>query len=93
MLTVGTPQRTALSSSCAFMKKPPSPLMLTTGRPGWAIFTPMAMGRPDPMHPSSPELNALPGSLNTSRSKPYAGAAPASNTTAALLGSAPRSAW
>src|SRR6476661_4845378 len=47
--TIGVFRRTAVSSSCTFMRKPPSPLTVTTCRSGWTIFAAIAHGSAKPM--------------------------------------------
>ena len=70
MLTSGTFHRTAVSSSWAFMKNAPSPLMLTTGAPGTPIFTPMACGSAAPMQPKSSVPYIVRGAAKCSLSYP-----------------------
>ena len=45
----GRPRRVAVSISCTFIMKPPSPLTLTTRRSGRARHAAIAPGRPMPI--------------------------------------------
>src|SRR3954467_8092111 len=47
--TTGVRNRTAVSSSCAFIRKPPSPLTVTTWRSGYTSLAAIAVGSAMPM--------------------------------------------
>src|SRR3954451_23728963 len=49
MFTIGVFRRTAVSSSWQFMRKPPSPLTVTTLRSGWTSFAAIAQGSAKPI--------------------------------------------
>jgi hypothetical protein len=42
---------TAVASSCTPNMKPPSPVIATTGRSGFATLAPSAVGKPEPSVP------------------------------------------
>ena len=48
-LTIGVRSRTAVSSSCTFIRKPPSPLTVTTWRSGCTSLAAIAVGSAKPM--------------------------------------------
>ena len=48
-LTIGVRSRTAVSSSCTFIRKPPSPLTVTTLRSGWTSLAAIAVGSAMPI--------------------------------------------
>ena len=47
--TIGVPTRTAVSSSCTFIRKPPSPQAARTRRLGYSSLAPIAPGSAIPM--------------------------------------------
>ena len=53
--------RTAVSSSCEFIMKPPSPQMAMTLRSGWTSLAAMAEGSPAPMVASALSSNTVLG--------------------------------
>ena len=61
-LTIGVRSRTAVSSSWTFMRKPPSPLTVTTLRSGCTSFAAIAVGSAMPMPASPLAMNTVSGS-------------------------------
>ena len=75
------PSRRAVSISCTFIRKPPSPWIARTGASGRPSLAPSATGKAKPRPPRSSGVSNVPGRVNCRWSYPNAGHAPASRAT------------
>ena len=78
---IATPSRTAVSSSCEFIRKPPSPLTATTRRSGRASFAATAPGSAMPMAAKPLEMMQVLGRSAWNRRATHNLCAPTSHTS------------